>query len=83
MALSPLLNLYPDLNMEMYYISFKRIVRPLLNKVSHALGGLSGKPLLANGLKRRNDAERIADNDRQRYYAQALAGSWQGSRYLR
>lgn len=71
--------------MEMYSIGLKSIASLLIGNARQALGGLFGRPPPTGkgGRGVRTGAERRAENDRQRYHAQALAACWQGTRYLK
>ncbi len=71
--------------MEMHATGLKNV---LYNYAYHVLDGLCrGALFLKRGAsvhyRIKSDAEQRAENDRQRYNAQALAAAWQGLRYSR
>jgi hypothetical protein len=73
--------------MEMYTIDFKSIVSLSFDNARHALGSLYDGALALlqreGGPRVKTEAERRAENDRQRYNAQALAAGWQGLRFIK
>lgn len=74
--------------MEMHVIGLKNVLMLLYNYANHKLDGFCRRALfLKTGVSGhygvKTEAERRAENDKQCYHAQALAASWQGSRYFR